>query len=154
MSADVAHVAMNLARTCGYHVFPILENKAPATPNGFKNASRDPAEIAEMWRRWPGGLVGLATGGISGIDVLDVDSKHPIALKWWEAASKRIPPTRTYRTRSGGHHCYFQHAAGIGNTQGKLARGVDSRGDGGYAICWFAAGYECLDHTAPARPPF
>jgi Bifunctional DNA primase/polymerase, N-terminal len=153
-------VAQNIARNLGWPVFPCREDtKAPTRPksqggNGFRDATTDPREIAELWHRWPGGLIGVATGEASGIDVLDIDFiKHPIALEWWDAASKRTPPTRIYRTRSGGVHAYFRHAAGISNTQSKLAHGVDSRGDGGYAIAWFAAGFECLDHTAPALWP-
>jgi hypothetical protein len=148
---DVCQMAQNLARNCGYHVFPVLENKRPATIHGFQDASSDADAIADLWRKYPAPLIGIATGEVSGIDVLDIDVKHAIALLWWDAAFKRIPPTRTYRTRSGGHHCYFQHAAGISNTQSKLARGVDSRGDGGYAIYWFAAEFECLGH-APVAP--
>jgi Bifunctional DNA primase/polymerase, N-terminal len=159
MSADVAQLALNVARNLGWPVFPCGEDtKAPSRPksqggNGFKDATRDPAEIAELWRRWPGGLIGIATGKISGIDVLDVDVKHEIAVKWWSVASKRVPPTCTYRTRGGGFHVYFQHAPGICNTQSKLALGVDSRGSGGYIIHWFSAGFECLDHSPPAPWP-
>ena len=156
-TSEVAQLAMNLARNLRWPVFPCgWESKAPTRPksqggNGFLDATRDSAEIERLWRRWYGGLIGIATGEVSGIDVLDIDVKHEIATKWWTVASKRIPPTRTYRTRSGGHHVYFRHAPGICNTQGKLAHGVDSRGDGGYAIAWFAAGFECLDH-APIAP--
>src|SRR5271168_1150948 len=101
MSADVAQLAQNIARNLGWPVFPCHEDtKAPVRPksqggNGFKDATRDPAEIAELWRRWPGGLIGVATGEVSGIDVLDIDFKHEIAVKWWTAASKRVPSTRT-----------------------------------------------------------
>jgi hypothetical protein len=137
---DVCQMAQNLARNCGYYVFPVLETKHPATPHGFQNASSNADAIAELWRRYPAPLIGIATGEVSGIDVLDIDFiKHPIALRWWDAASKRIPPTRTYGTRSGGYHAYFRHSDGISNTQSKLAHGVDSRGGGGYAIYWFAA---------------
>ncbi len=155
--AEVAQIAQNVARNFGWPVFPCsLDTKAPTRPesqggHGFKDATTDPAEIAELWRRWPGGLIGIATGEVSGIDVLDVDVKHEMAVKWWTVASKRVPPTRTYRTRGGGFHVYFQHAPGIRNTQSKLAHGVDSRGDGGYIIYWFGAGFECIDH-APLAP--
>ena len=159
MSAEVAELAQNIARHLGWAVFPCgWESKAPTRPkseggNGFKDATRDPDEIAELWRRWPGELIGIVTGQASGINVLDIDAKHPIALKWWEAASKRVLPSRTFRTRGGGFHVYFQHAPGICNTQSKLAHGVDSRGDGGYAIFWYAAGFECLNHSPPAPWP-
>jgi hypothetical protein len=155
MSTDdeVVIIAQNLARNCGYHVFPVLETKRPATPHGFHDASDDPVVIAELWRRHPAPLIGIATGEASSIDVLDIDVKHEISAKWWTVASKRIPPTRTYRTRSGGIHAYFRHGPGICNTQSKLAHGVDSRGDGGYAIYWYAADFECIDHAPIASWP-
>jgi Bifunctional DNA primase/polymerase, N-terminal len=156
-AAEVILLAQNIARNRGWPVFPCgLETKAPTGSkadggNGFKDATVDPGEIAWLWRNWPGCLIGIPTGAVSGIDVLDVDAKHEMATRWWAAASKRSPPTRTYRTRGGGHHCYFQHSGGISNTQSKLAHGVDSRGDGGYIVHWFSAGFECLDH-APIAP--
>ena len=140
MSSEVEQLAQNIARNLGWPVFPCGWNsKTPTRPkseggNGFKDATVNPDEIKWLWRRWPGGLIGIATGEASGIDVLDVDVKHEMAVKWWTVASKHVPPTRTYRTRGGGCHIYFRHAAGISNTQSKLAHGVDSRGDGGYAI--------------------
>jgi hypothetical protein len=50
-------------------------------------------------------------------------------------------------------HVYFWHQQGIGNTQSKIAPGVDTRGDGGYVIHWFCAGLPCLDHSALAPWP-
>ncbi|MDQ2764619.1 MAG: bifunctional DNA primase/polymerase [Pseudomonadota bacterium] len=147
-------IAQNLARNCGYAVFPCLESKAPSCPDGFKRASNDPKTIAALWHRYPGPLVGIATGVVSGIDVLDLDlAKHPTAVAWWEQAKSLMPATRTYRTRSGELHLYFQHAPGVRDTAGKLGLGIDTRGDGGYAISWWCAGLECVDHTpVPAWP--
>ena len=65
--------------------------------------------------------------------------------------ARAADPTPSHR--SGGLHAYFIHADGVGNTTSKLAKGVDTRGDGGYAISWFAAGHECLDHTPPTPWP-
>jgi hypothetical protein len=62
-------------------------------------------------------------------------------------------PTRVYRTRSGGLHCWFRHREGVKNTQGKIEPGVDTRGEGGFAVFWFAAGFECLDHSPLALWP-
>jgi hypothetical protein len=154
--AETVRIATHLARKYGWSVFPCRgEDKRPATPHGFKDAVSDPELIAELWCRYPAPLIGIATGAVSGIDVLDIDSaRHEQARAWWEAARKRISiPTRVYRTRSGGLHVYFKHAARVGNTASKLAKGVDTRGDGGYAIFWPALGYECLDRTAPAPWP-
>jgi len=152
-AAEAARLAQNLARNCGYAVFPCGDDKAPRCAHGFKDASRHPNEIAQLWRNHPGPLVGIATGDASGIGVVDIDPKHDAALLWWQSNHTRLLPTRCYATRSGGLHLYFQHRGGIRNTQGKLCPGVDTRGDGGYVISWWCAGFECHDHTRPAPFP-
>jgi hypothetical protein len=99
------------------------------------------------------GLIGVRTGETSGISVLDIDIKHAEACAWWQKYVRHIPVTRTYRTRSGGLHLYFRHSAGIVNSEARPVKGVDTRGDGGYVIFWFAEGFECLDHSPPAAWP-
>ena len=150
---EVAQLAINLARSAGYAVFPCLESKRPACPHGFKSASTDPGTISRLWWDHPGPLIGIATGSASNLNVLDLDLKANAALVWWRASEPRLPVTRAYRTRSGGIHLYFRHAAGVGCSAGKLAAGVDTRGKGGYVISWFANGLPCLDHSPPADWP-
>ena len=157
-AVEAAVLAASLAENCGYAVFPCGPNKKPTRPeakggHGYKDATTDPDQIAWLWRNWPGELIGVASGAVSGFDLLDLDVKHDPALGWWQSNHHRIPPTRTFRSRSGGLHFYLIHAAGVRNSEGKLARGVDVRGDGGYAIHWFAHGCECLDHTPSASWP-
>src|SRR3954451_12966112 len=123
---EVRRLAVTLARSTGWRVFPCcMPKKLPAISkakggNGFKDAVNDADGITQLWRRAHGGLIGVATGAMSGIDVLDIDVKHPTAVAWWAAASKRIGPTRAYRTHSGGLHLYFKHADGVSNNQNKL----------------------------------
>lgn len=157
-AAEIARLAISLARNCGYAVFPCSAQKTPVRPkreggDGYKDASTDPDVIAWLWRHWPGPLIGIATGAVSGISVLDVDVKHTPALAWWAENEPRVPLTRAFRTRSGGVHLYFQHRAGVTSTQGKICLGIDTRGDGGYAIHWFSAGLPCLDHRPLSRCP-
>ena len=149
--AEAVRLAKNLARTCGFAVLPVREDKAPACPRGFHAAAKDPDTIAELWRRYPAPLVGIATGAASDLAVLDLDMKHPEAIRWWRANEKRLPETRAYRTRGGGVHLHFRHAPGVRCSTGRPVPGVDVRGEGGYVISWFAAGFECLDH-APRAP--
>lgn len=124
-------LALDLARL-GWAVFPCLENKAPACPHGFKDATRDPAEIAALWRAYPAPLIGIATGEASRVDVLDIDAKHPAAMEW---AALRFDTMRIV-TRSGGWHFYWCHHPGMRNSCARPMLGVDVRGDGGYAIWW------------------
>jgi Bifunctional DNA primase/polymerase, N-terminal len=140
-------IAQNVARNMGYPVFPCLENKRPATPHGFKDATNDKEGIARLWRQFPGPLIGIPTGKVSGFDVLDIDVKHDAARAWLIAAKDRIPSTSTYQTRSGGFHVLFRHVEGVHNTESHIAKGIDTRGEGGYIIFWFGAGFPCTDHS-------
>jgi hypothetical protein len=166
MSADeVVLLAQNLARNCGYAVFPCHSapdnkalDKAPTRPKrdggeGFKDASTDPDRIAWLWRKWPGELIGGATGTVSKLWVLDIDPKHPEACEWWRTNCSRLLPTRAFETRSGGIHLHYRDGDGIGCTSSRICKGIDTRGDGGYAILWFAAGFGCHDHSPPAPWP-
>lgn len=150
---DVCAIAIALAQTHDYAVFPCNEFKRPRTPQGFKDASKDPATIRDTWEKWPGPLIGVATGATSSISVLDIDVEHDTARAWWRQHCGILPETRIYRTRSGGLHLLFRHKDGVSNTQGKLAVGVDTRGDGGYIIFWFAAGFPCELDAPPAAWP-
>jgi Bifunctional DNA primase/polymerase, N-terminal len=150
---DVACLAQNLARNCGYAVFPCGDDKRPLLKEWPQRAASDADAIAALWRHHPGPLIGIITGARSNLSVLDLDAKHDEACAWWMQHQHQIPTTRRFRTRSGGMHVYFRHQPGIGNTQGKIAPGVDTRGDGGYVIHWFAAGLPCLDGSPSAAWP-
>jgi hypothetical protein len=157
-AAEAARLAVNLARDCSWAVFPCGDNKKPVRPereggHGCKDATTDPERIAWLWRRWAGPLIGVATGTPSGISVLDIDRDHPAAFLWWQDNLTRLPRTLTYRTRRGGLHLYFLHRDGVTNSQGWIADGIDTRGDGGYVIFWFATGLECIDFSPPQPWP-
>jgi Bifunctional DNA primase/polymerase, N-terminal len=146
MNRDIARAltaACALGRM-GYAVFPCKPDKTPATPNGFKQAVKERAAIEDLWHRHPGVLVGVATGEMSGIAVLDIDRKHPEAWAWWEVHQDRLLPARQHRTRSGGLHLIYRHRPGLRCSAGLINRGVDVRADGGYIIWWPAVGLEVL----------
>ena len=97
--------------------------------------------------------MGIATGAASGIAVLDLDIKHPEALRWWRDNENRLPVTRTFRTRSGGVHLYYTYAPGIRCSTSRPVPGVDVKGDGGCVVSWWSAGFPCLDESPPAPWP-
>jgi hypothetical protein len=144
---EVAALAKNLARNCRFALFPCNEDKLPTLKRWPERASTEAQTIERLWRHYPGPLIGIATGEASGIDALDLDVKHDAARAWWLAHRDQMPPTRAFRTRSGGVHFYFRHAPGVRNSAGKIALGVDVRGSGGFVISWFAAGLPCLNHA-------
>ncbi len=153
MTGETVTLAVNLARNCGWPVFPCGENKRPTLKRWPERASTNSAEIERLWREHTGPLIGIVCGERSGISVLDLDVKYDAARAWYHQNRDRIPTTRSFRSRSGGAHLYFLHAADVRNTASKIAEGVDTRGQGGFVISWFAAGLPCLDHTPPAPWP-
>ena len=104
---------------------------------GHCAATTDENQIREWWTRHPKALIGMATGKVSGIDVLDLDHKKDkngvlkngfLAVPDWRTRSPVI-----VRTPSGGAHLWFKSNGEIGNSTGVIGKGVDTRGEGGYA---------------------
>ena len=129
--------ALALAQA-GISVFPCKENKAPATRRGFKDASCDP-EVIKGWFAKPGRLIGVPTGKTNDLFVVDVD---PNGLGWFEENQEDLDPKCVHSTRRGKHllYRYPSKVIGVRNTAGRLAPGVDTRGEGGYIIWWPAEG--------------
>jgi Bifunctional DNA primase/polymerase, N-terminal len=111
--------------------FPCNSSKRPLTPHGFRDAR--PNVDTSGWE-----LVGIPTGSVSGVDALDVDVE---GMNWLTANIDKLPATRVQVTRSGGRHFFWKHAEGLRCSAGRIARGVDVRGDGGYVIDWNHQGY-------------
>jgi hypothetical protein len=142
---------IDLAISINLPVFPCNADKKPATPHGFKDAVDHPDEIRRLWMRCPGPLVGVPTGSVSGLDVLDIDPRHG-GGDWYAANKARLPPTRIHRTRSGGVHVLFYPREDLRNSSGKVAPGVDVRATGGYMIWWPAAGLAFKDYPPTGLP--
>jgi hypothetical protein len=127
----------------GLPVFPCVyapgekRNKKPHTHHGFKDATTDPQVITRWWTQWPEAHVAIATGKPSGIVVLDLDvdekkgKNGPAEIPDWESRSNVI-----VRTPRGGVHLWFKYEPErpILSSSDKIAKSVDVRGDGGYAI--------------------
>ena len=109
-------------------------------------ASNCPEAIPLLWRPYPGKLIGVVTGAISGFDALDLDWGKG-GDDFYQEHCTRLTGTRTHRTRSGGLHLLFKHREGMRNSASRIARGVDVRADGGYIIWWPAAGLEIVDRS-------
>lgn len=124
----------------GFAVFPCRAgSKLPATSHGFKDATTDQTATAATWAQMPDANPAAATGAVSGIVVVDVDVKAGVdglaAIEALKAKLGPLPVTAEAITPSGGRHLYFGHPGEpIPNSAGRLAPGVDVRGDGGYVL--------------------
>jgi hypothetical protein len=126
------------------------KNKTPACPRGF-HASCQGEALKALYRQYPGALIGVPTGELSGVSVLDIDSPKGGDV-WWDENRFRLPQTRMHETQSGGIHLLFKHRAGLRCSTSKIALGVDVRGDGGYFIQWPAEGFGVVDHPLADWP--
>lgn len=121
----------------GFPIFPIAASKRPTCPHGFKDAATETADIRRLWRDHPGPLLGVPTGKVTGLFVLDLDTTmHTAAAEWLERHAPYLPETRQQTTRSGGLHLFFRHVEGLRNSAGRIAPGVDTRAEGGSIIVW------------------
>lgn len=117
----------------GWPVFPCRpDTKQPLTPQGFKNASTDEAQIRTWWRRWPTAMIAIPTGPASGFWALDLDSAEAAEAVF---TLGDLPATLRQNTPHGQHLLFaWDDARPIKNTQSKIARRADTRGAGGYVI--------------------
>ncbi|MBO1361900.1 bifunctional DNA primase/polymerase [Acetobacter sacchari] len=136
----VAYQRALIVAKMGLPVFPCGSNKQALKSGGFHTATTDEKEILDLWHETPGTLIGVPTGRVSGYDILDLDWGKGGDI-WWEENRDRLPPTRIQRTKSGGLHVFFNHNPMVRRRISDIAPGVDTLGDGGYAIWWHA--FDC-----------
>ena len=123
----------------GWAVLPIQpKGKAPLgklVPRGFLNATTDPDILQQWWATEPQANIGIRTGAISGLLVLDIDPRNggDQSLAGWERQHGTLPETVEALTGGGGRHLIFAHPEGAlpSNT---FLPGVDVKADGGYVV--------------------
>jgi len=133
--ADALAAALDAAER-GWRVFPLAGKLPFKGSHGHLDATADPAAIRTAMNDRRAISYGIATGAPSGIVVLDVDgAAGRDALAALAADLGPLPDAPTVVTASGGEHRYFAHPGGhVPTTAGKLAPGVDTRADGGFAV--------------------
>ena len=147
----------DIAAKQGFPVFPCDADKRPLDKGGFHTATRDLPAIMLAFARSGAQLIGVPTGVPSGLIVIDVDVKpgRESGMTWLDGHRCDLPETRTHKTRSGGLHLLFRQPKGVSirNSAGRIAPGVDVRGDGGYIIIPPSPGYAIADQKEPAEMP-
>ena len=141
--------ARNLINIYGFSIFPLhgykdgrctcgnpnCSNiaKHPATPNGLKDASKDIEQVKTLWKGRKALNPGIATGAISGIFVIDIDSSDGKDALLTHLGVNTLPETLTVKTAKGWH-LYFKHPGEPVITKTNIMPSVDVRGDGGYVV--------------------
>jgi hypothetical protein len=120
----------------GMAVFPVVpRDKRPAVHNGVKRATTNADEITGWWRSTPEFNIGLATGPRSGCFVVDVDGDDGDAsLAELVRQHGALPATAASLTGRGSHLWFKWPDRNVRISAGKVAPGIDVRGDGGYVL--------------------
>lgn len=122
----------------GWSVVPIAgRGKRPLVPwQEFQNRFATQEEVCAWYARWPDAGVGIVTGGVSALVVLDVDSRHggDDSLAALEREHGMLPWTIEAVTGGGGRHLYFAHPDDELRNRAGLAPGLDLRAEGGLVV--------------------
>lgn len=116
----------------GFVVMPVLNTlidgktqKKPIIKEWQKLTLKDSELILRGFQRPGVNAIGLLTGAVNGVFVLDVD---PGA----DMSDKHVPPTVCVKTGRGMHY-YFKYEPGLGNTVNSDTN-FDTRGDAGFVV--------------------
>jgi hypothetical protein len=128
----------------GWAVVPLAPGtKRPRIRTGTdhaEGASIDPGTLRGWWKRWPDSSVGIVTGRVSGLWVLDVDGPEgEEALEELLREQDDFPAGPIVRTGGGGLQYFFRYPEiGAGErvkcSASELAPKLDVRGDGGLVV--------------------
>jgi adenosyl cobinamide kinase/adenosyl cobinamide phosphate guanylyltransferase len=130
--------ALDYAKSYGWAVHPVDIKKQPTTEHGRDDATTDEATIRHYFKN--GAQLAVATGVESGVFVFDVDLDTEKGIDGYatlaalEAKHGQLPHTPQQKTGRGGTQFFFAHVPGLKNSIGKLGHGIDTRGEGGYAV--------------------
>jgi len=93
-------------------------------------------QVKAWFHDHPNANLGIVTGAVSGLVVLDVDPAHggDESLTGLEQDFGALPHTVESLTGGGGRHIYFRHPGGVVQNRVGLAPGIDLRGDGGLIV--------------------
>jgi P4 family phage/plasmid primase-like protien len=119
----------------GWPVFP-CSGKEPLVEHGLSEASINPAQVENWWKKWPRANIGVVTGGR--FFVLDIDLNKDGEETWDSLRHKyglKIPDTLQQLTGSGGRHILFAMPGfPVKNSVSRIGAGLDIRGVGGYIV--------------------
>lgn len=120
--------------TCGRRRCPSVAKHPRIRWEHAMSEPASPAQLAAWCRRWPEANIGIVTGAVSGVAVLDVDPRNggDVTLReledWWGV----LPVSPQVHTGGGGRHLWF----GVDESlpSGELGPGLDLKGDGGMVV--------------------
>ena len=113
----------------GFSIIPIRPDKRPLLAEWAHYQKEQPskADVQRWWIKNPNAMIGIVTGKVSGVCVVDADS--PLGYKHAKKYIKRKPDVRS----PNGWHWYFKYEDGI-TCSNRFLPDVDLKSEGGYII--------------------
>ena len=140
---DFAAIGFHLVPVYGIHLGACTCKKGIECPKGGKHPKQrkwqgkgtcNADEILAWWQS-PLPNVGVVTGSVSGIVVVDVDGDEgQKTLNDLAAKEAAILNTRTHRTGSGGLHLFYRYPDFTVGNSVRLLPGIDVRGNAGLIV--------------------
>ena len=116
----------------GFSIFPVGKDKKPLIPwQEYQTRHATEEEVHAWFKKFPYANIGIATGKISGITVVDIDT-----YKENHVGLASFPKTLTVETGNKGYHLYYNYHPGLTISAEAYPDlpGVDIRSDGGYVV--------------------
>ncbi len=118
----------------GWSIIPIVSTGKKKKPDlktwsPYQNQRAEEKTIRAWWGAKPQRNIGIVTGHISGLVVLDVDGEQGRA----SVRGFTLPATPTVQTGKGFHYYFAYPGFHVANAVGFLP-GLDIRADGGYVV--------------------
>lgn len=130
------HGIINSACTCGRRDCH-SPGKHPRTKHGVQDATTDLNIVIEWWTKWPNSNIGVATGKVSGLLVVDIDPRNGGDDTFDSLVEEhgQFPDTVEALTGGGGRHLLYRYP-----TEGRpisgtvLDDGIDIKSNGGFIV--------------------
>ncbi len=117
----------------GLSIIPVANDKKSLIAwQKYQHKKADKEKINSWWAQWPDANIGIVTGIISGLAVIDIDTEEG-----HKEIQKYIPDSITMpvvNTPSGGKHLYFSCPDEKLTNNAKVIPGCDLRANGGYVL--------------------
>lgn len=118
----------------GFSVIPVDNRKRPLIKwEQYQRERADIAQIDKWWGKHPNAGVGIVTGQISGLYVLDIDDQDEASEWLSEHLPEQLETVESY-TPSGGQHIWFAMPDKELRNTARVIPGCDTRGEGGYIV--------------------
>jgi hypothetical protein len=122
----------------GWPTFPLaVGKKVPmAGSTGYKSASADTRIVRMRAAEHPSANIGIATGKVSGLIVIDIDPRNggDRTLARLVSRGRSLTDTVEAITCQNGRHLYYACDADLQLGKRTLGPGIDVKGDGGYVV--------------------